>query len=141
MSPPGVPTVVYVHGAGNKPPRDNLKLAWDLDPFGRDMGQRTRMAHYADLLHARPGAIGADACTPDEALAGLGLGDGATSADGDRALAGAEAELLAGLTPQGQQLALIRKSMVRGQAAAPGAAQRSRVQAASIGLVRRWVRG
>jgi hypothetical protein len=30
MSPPEVPTVVYVHGAGNKPPRDALKLACEL---------------------------------------------------------------------------------------------------------------
>jgi hypothetical protein len=45
-----IPTVVYVHGAGNKPPRDDLKRAWDLDLFGQDMGDQTRMAHYADLL-------------------------------------------------------------------------------------------
>src|SRR5262249_43833847 len=64
-------TVVYVHGAGNKPPRDELKRQWDSDLFGRDMAQRTRMAHYADLLHAQPEAIGSDPATPDEALAVL----------------------------------------------------------------------
>ena len=69
MSPPAVPTVVYVHGAGNKPAADDLKRAWDLDLFGHDMGQRTRMAYYADLLHATPRPVGADACTQDEALA------------------------------------------------------------------------
>ena len=71
MSPPATPTVVYVHGAGNKPPADDLKRAWDLDLFGHDMGQRTRMAYYADLLHATPSATGADACTQEEALAAL----------------------------------------------------------------------
>ncbi|HZA82989.1 MAG TPA: hypothetical protein VFC13_16205 [Actinomycetes bacterium] len=117
MSPPEVPTVVYVHGAGNKPPRDNLRLAWDLDLFGRDMGQRTRMAHYADLLHATPGAIGADACTQDEALAALVVAAGAAEADTGEALAGDEAELLAGLTPRGQQLALSLSLSMAAQAA------------------------
>ena len=74
MSPPATPTVVYVHGAGNKPPADDLKRAWDLDLFGHDMGQRTRMAYYADLLHATPSATGADACTQEEALAALACG-------------------------------------------------------------------
>ena len=103
MSPPGGPSVIYLHGAGNKPPPDTLKLAWDRDLFGQDMGQRTRMAHYADLLHPSPGAIGADACTQDEALAALVAA--AAEADNGEALAGDEA-LLAGLTPRGQQLAL-----------------------------------
>jgi hypothetical protein len=102
MSPPEVPTVVYLHGAGNKPGPRDLKRAWDRDLFGRDMGQRTRMAHYADLLHPSPGAIGADACTQEEALAALVLAAGTT----DQPLAGDEGDLLAGLTPQGQQLAL-----------------------------------
>ena len=103
MSPPGGPSVIYVHGAGNKPPPDTLKLAWDRDLFGRDMGPRTQMVHYADLLHPTPGAIGADACTQDEALAALVAA--AAEADSGEALAGDEA-LLAGLTPRGQQLAL-----------------------------------
>ena len=38
-------------------------------------------------------------------------------------------------------LALIRKSTVSGQAAAPGAAQRSRVQAGPMGRVRQRIRG
>lgn len=65
------PTIVYVHGAGNKPPAEMLKRAWDNDLFHRDMGGQTIMAHYADLLHGRPGTIGADACSIDEALASL----------------------------------------------------------------------
>jgi hypothetical protein len=101
MSPPEVPTVVYVHGAGNKPGPRDLKRAWDQDLFGRDMGQRTRMAHYADLLHPSPGAIGADACTQEAALAALVVAAG----DTDQPLPD-EGDLLAGLTPQGRQLAL-----------------------------------
>jgi hypothetical protein len=106
-------TVVYIHGAGNKPPRDDLKRSWDQDLFGRDMGQRTRMAHYADLLHAQPNAIGPDSCAPGEALAALAAVTGEPTATLDAASAGArsnmaaeEAKLLAGLTARGQKLAL-----------------------------------
>jgi hypothetical protein len=113
MTPPQVPTVIYVHGAGNKPPQQDLKRAWDLDLFGADMGQRTRMAHYADLLHPTPGAIGADACTQGEALAALVRATGAAG----EAPVGAEGELLAGLTPQGQQLALSLSMSIATQAA------------------------
>jgi hypothetical protein len=60
-----VATVIYVHGAGNKPPSGDLKRSWDQDLFGRDMGQQTRMAYYADVLHAQPDAVGPDACTPE----------------------------------------------------------------------------
>jgi len=105
-----VPVVVYVHGAGNKPPQDDLKRAWDQDLFGRDMGERTRMAHYADLLHAQPGSIGADACTQNEALAALvtaAAAEAEAAAAGDRTGTTAEdAEMLAGLTSQGEALAL-----------------------------------
>ncbi len=104
--------MVYVHGAGNQPPREQLKRTWDNDLFGRDMGQRTRMAHYADLIHAQPAAIGPDVSTPDEALAALAavtgepvVALGAGSA-GDQAMAAEEAEMFTGLTPSGQQLAL-----------------------------------
>ena len=115
MSPPEGPSVVYVHGAGNKPPPDTLKLAWDRDLFGQDMGPRTQMAHYADLLHPTPGAIGADACTQDEALAALVAA--AAEADSGEALAVDEAQLLAGLTPRGQQLALSLALSMAAQAA------------------------
>lgn len=81
MSAPEVPTVVYVHGAGNKPPADALKHAWDQDLFGQDMGQRTTMAHYADLLHPAPGASGADACTQEAALGGWCLLENPTLSD------------------------------------------------------------
>jgi hypothetical protein len=67
----GSPNVVYIHGAGNKPPADDLKRSWDRDLFGQDMGQRTRIAYYADLLHEHPGVIGPDACSDAEALAAI----------------------------------------------------------------------
>jgi subtilisin family serine protease len=41
--------VVYVHGIGAKPPKPELKLQWDLALFGRDLGERSRMAYWADL--------------------------------------------------------------------------------------------
>ena len=116
MSPPATPTVIYVHGAGNKPPADELKRAWDLDLFGQDMGQRTRMAYYADLLHATPSAIGADACTQEQALAALVLAAGAAEAAPGEAPSGDAAELLAGLTPRGQQLALSLSMSIAAQA-------------------------
>ena len=103
MSAPEVPTVVYVHGAGNKPPADALKHAWDQDLFGQDMGQRTTMAHYADLLHPAPGASGADACTQEAALAALVLAAAGAETAGEPAPD--DGDLLAGLTPEGQRLA------------------------------------
>ena len=115
MSPPEVPTVVYLHGAGNKPPADVLKRAWDRDLFGRDMGQRTTMAYYADLLHSAPGAIGADACTQEEALAALVLAADATEPAGEPALD--DGDLLGGLTPEGQRLALSLTMSMAAQAA------------------------
>jgi PGAP1-like protein len=116
MSPPATPTVIYVHGAGNKPPADDLKRAWDLDLFGHDMGERTRMAYYADLLHATPSPIGADACTQEQALAALVLAAGAAEAVPGQAPSRDAAELLAELTPRGQQLALGLSMSIAAQA-------------------------
>ena len=45
------PVIVYIHGIGEHPPKDEFKSAWDLSLFGRDMGSRTRMAYWADILH------------------------------------------------------------------------------------------
>jgi hypothetical protein len=97
MHPAETPTVLYVHGAGNKPPSDELKREWDRDLFGRDMGDQTRMVYYADLLHPAPSAIGEDACGLDEAVAAL-VADAAAAPDDD--------DLLAGLTPEGRRLAV-----------------------------------
>jgi len=115
MSAPEVPTVVYVHGAGNKPPADALKHAWDQDLFGQDMGQRTTMAHYADLLHPAPGASGADACTQEAALAALVLAAAGAETAGEPAPD--DGDLLAGLTPEGQRLALSLTMSMAAQAA------------------------
>ncbi len=45
------PVVVYVHGIGAQPPKSELKRRWDLALFGRDLGARSRMAYWSDLLH------------------------------------------------------------------------------------------
>lgn len=126
---PQAPIVIYVHGAGNKPPAAELKRAWDDDLFGRDMGDQTRTAYYADLLHAQPAPISADDCDPEEALAAM-MGSptvlgGVVSPErlrtlGDQARA-EDAAMVAGLSPQGQQLSL-RLSMT---IATRAAAQRS----------------
>lgn len=42
--------VIYVHGIGQTDPCDKLKLQWDLALFGRDLGSRSRMAYWADLV-------------------------------------------------------------------------------------------
>lgn len=49
-----MPTIVYVHGNGNKIASDALRSEWDRALFGRDMGTRSRMAYWAPVLHARP---------------------------------------------------------------------------------------
>lgn len=43
--------VVYVHGVGRHAAPDELKLEWDLALFGRDLGARSVMAYWADLVH------------------------------------------------------------------------------------------
>ncbi len=68
------PTILYVHGAGNKPAQRDLKQAWDTDLFHRDMGDQTSMVYYADILHTTPGALGIDGCEQDDALAALVAG-------------------------------------------------------------------
>jgi subtilisin family serine protease len=41
-------TVIYVHGIGNKPPAEVLRCQWDRALFGREMGERTRMAYWVN---------------------------------------------------------------------------------------------
>ena len=48
---PDAPVVLYVHGIGRQAPSDALKLEWDLALFGRDMGSRSRMVYWADVVH------------------------------------------------------------------------------------------
>jgi subtilisin family serine protease len=72
------PPILYVHGIGEKPPADVLKREWDLALFGRDMGARTRMAYWADILH---GAKQAAAAAKRTARAGASLDPGALLAE------------------------------------------------------------
>jgi Subtilase family len=44
--------VIYVHGNGDQPPRDQIKQQWDLALFGRELGERSRMAYWSDLVHS-----------------------------------------------------------------------------------------
>ncbi len=48
------PTVVYVHGNGNKVRKELLKEEWDKALFGLDMGPESRMAYWASLRYATP---------------------------------------------------------------------------------------
>jgi hypothetical protein len=41
-------TIVYVHGIGNKPPASALKVLWDTALFGRDLGDKSRMAYWVN---------------------------------------------------------------------------------------------
>ncbi len=43
--------VIYVHGIGKHPGKEELKLQWDLALFGRDLAARSRMARWSDFLH------------------------------------------------------------------------------------------
>ncbi|MEU7581081.1 hypothetical protein AB0B50_26165 [Streptomyces sp. NPDC041068] len=109
-------TFIYVHGAGNKPLESDLKRAWDEDLFERDMGERTRMVYYADLLHDRPAAIAADACDASGALGAL-----ASAAFADTALLeDAEVrETFGKMAPDGQELALSLTISMAARAASP----------------------
>lgn len=42
------PTVIYIHGIGNKPIASVLKCQWDTALFGGQMGERTRMAYWVN---------------------------------------------------------------------------------------------
>ncbi|MFJ9412757.1 alpha/beta fold hydrolase [Streptomyces sp. NPDC101227] len=48
------PTVVYIHGIGNKVRAELLKSQWDSALFGRDMGGASRMAYWASLRYETP---------------------------------------------------------------------------------------
>jgi hypothetical protein len=59
--------VIYVHGIGDHPASDALKLQWDLALFGKDLRDRSRMAYWADLLHPVPSAAAAKKATAEAA--------------------------------------------------------------------------
>jgi hypothetical protein len=48
------PTVVYVHGNGNKVRKELLKAEWDKALFGNHVGATSRMAYWASLRYAAP---------------------------------------------------------------------------------------
>jgi hypothetical protein len=48
------PTIVYVHGNGNKIAADRLRSQWDRALFGRDLGAASRMGYWAPLRYDRP---------------------------------------------------------------------------------------
>lgn len=80
-TPPPAPLeslVVYVHGVGRHAPPGELKLEWDLALFGRDLGPRSRMAYWADLVHppaavSRKKAADRRTLTLDDVLAEAGV--------------------------------------------------------------------
>lgn len=78
----GAPPILYVHGIGRQPKADDLKREWDLALFGREMGDRTRMAYWSDILHPpqRNGPARAAAAStgvdPDRLLAQAGVDAG-----------------------------------------------------------------
>lgn len=77
--------IIYVHGIGKKPRPAALKLEWDLALFGRDLGSRTRMAYWADLLHddfEEATAIRSAQGDVDSALAAAGVRGKAASTFG-----------------------------------------------------------
>ncbi|GGU73661.1 hypothetical protein GCM10010211_44560 [Streptomyces albospinus] len=51
---PRQPTVVYVHGIGNKVRSELLKSQWDQALFGKDMAEASRMAYWAPLRYEKP---------------------------------------------------------------------------------------
>lgn len=53
-TPPRQSLVIYMHGIGTHSAPDVLKLQWDLALFGKDLGDRSRMAYWADVLHPAP---------------------------------------------------------------------------------------
>jgi hypothetical protein len=48
------PTVVYIHGNGNKARKETLKAEWDRALFGTDMGAHSIMAYWAALRYPEP---------------------------------------------------------------------------------------
>lgn len=50
--------LVYVHGIGPQPEPVPLKRQWDDALFGHPLGERTRMAYWADVLHPLGGTAG-----------------------------------------------------------------------------------
>jgi subtilisin family serine protease len=43
--------VIYIHGIGEHPPKEQWKREWDTALFGKPMGEQTTMAYWSDILH------------------------------------------------------------------------------------------
>ncbi len=92
--------VVYVHGVGNKPPPDVLKRDWDKNLFRQDLGNRSKMAYWADLRHKEPLKARLD---PESAEAvGAAMFGGRASPVGEPTLQISESALKE-LSPQGRE--------------------------------------
>jgi hypothetical protein len=74
------PTIVYVHGISNQPPKDLLKLAWDDALLGRSAGSGSVMAYWADLRYPTP-AGAPDAAGPGGLEGVPGAGDAEVAGD------------------------------------------------------------
>lgn len=82
--------VAYVHGVGRHAPEQDIKLQWDLALFGRDLGNRSEMAYWSDLVHppsprgaktsAKRGAPDAGTIDVDALLAGVGTASNSAQA-------------------------------------------------------------
>ena len=68
------PTIVYVHGNGNKLAPDVLKDKWDGVLAGRGLGEATRMAYYADLHYPSPIPLDESPAIDEVALEAFGTG-------------------------------------------------------------------
>ena len=51
---PNLPLVLYIHGIGAHPAPEIVKREWDFALFGKEMGDRTRLAYWSDILHGDP---------------------------------------------------------------------------------------
>jgi subtilisin family serine protease len=43
--------VIYIHGIGEHPPKEQTKREWDIALFGKPMADRSSMAFWSDILH------------------------------------------------------------------------------------------
>lgn len=112
-----VPTVIYVHGIGNKPSAAVLKCQWDRALFGNEVGDRSRMCYWVNRdYYPRPVAGncgGSDVVEVDEeevstrAVVALATGEEGTET---RAIA-REIEALAETPEERRTLAAIAAQM------------------------------
>lgn len=127
------PTVIYIHGIGNKPPAADHKLQWDVALFGRDMGDRTRMAYWADIRHPQAVRAGAGRALTAEMLAEP---PPATTAD---FVADVKRAVPADARAQRFAERVARRVLRRDAAVRRAAEERADVRILPVEWVRRWV--